>query len=75
MELFGCEIIDGASEQRNICLKLCDILRSRRCCGPKLTEEFTDHSKAVLLWIICVMYVLCLSCFRIRSLLSRGHLL
>ena len=36
----------------------------------------TDRSKAVLLlWIICVIYVLCLSCFRVCSLLPCGHLL
>ena len=30
----------------------------------------TDRSKVVLLlWIICVIYVLCLSCFRICSFL------
>ena len=38
--------------------------------------DFTDHSKEVLLlWIICVIYVLCLSCFRVWSLLPCGHLL
>ena len=32
--------------------------------------------KAVLLlWIICVIYVLCFSCFRVGSLLPCGHLL
>ena len=37
---------------------------------------FTDGSKAVpLLWIICVIYVLCVSCFRVCSLLPCGHLL
>ena len=36
----------------------------------------TDRSKAVLLLlIICVIYVLCLSCFRVCSLLPCGHLL
>ena len=36
---------------------------------------FTDHSKVVLLlWIVCVIYVLCLSCFRVCSLLPCGHL-
>ena len=36
----------------------------------------TDRSKAVLLlWIICVIYVSCLSCFRVCSLLPCGHLL
>ena len=36
----------------------------------------TDHSEAVLnLRIICVVYVLCLSCFRVYSLLLCGHLL
>ena len=35
---------------------------------------FTDHSKAVLLlWIIFVIYVLCLLCFRICSLLPCDH--
>ena len=45
--------------------------------GLKFSENvFTDHSKAVLLmWIICAIYVLYLSCFRIRSLLPCGHLL
>ena len=34
-----------------------------------------NHSKVVLLlWIICVIYVLCLSCFHICSLLPCGHL-
>ena len=28
----------------------------------------------LLLWIICVIYVLCLSCFRVCSLLPCGHL-
>ena len=37
---------------------------------------FTDRSKALLLlWIICVMYVLFLLCFRVCSLLPCGHLL
>ena len=37
---------------------------------------FTDCSKAVLLlWIICVIYVLCLLCFRVCSFLPYGHLL
>ena len=36
----------------------------------------TDLSKAVfLLWIICVINVLCLSCFRVCLLLLCGHLL
>ena len=36
---------------------------------------FTGRSKAVLLlWIIRVIYVLCLSCFRVCSLLPCGHL-
>ena len=40
------------------------------------TQSFTDRSKAVLLlWIICVIYVLCLSSFSVCSLLPRGHLL
>ena len=38
-------------------------------------KYFTDRSNAVLLlWIICVNYVLWLSCFRICSLLPCGHL-
>ena len=37
---------------------------------------FTDCSKAVLLlWIIFVVYVSCLSCFRVCSLQPCGHLL
>ena len=28
----------------------------------------------LLLWIICLIYVLCLSCFHVCSLLPRGHL-
>ena len=36
----------------------------------------TDRSKVVLLLlIICVIYILCLSCFRVCSLLPCGHLL
>ena len=36
----------------------------------------SDRFKAVLLlWIICVIYVLCFSCFRVCSLLPCGHLL
>ena len=39
-------------------------------------KYFTDCSKAVLLlWIICVIYVLCLSYFCICSLLHFNHLL
>ena len=38
-------------------------------------KYFSDRSKAViLLWIICVIYILCLSCFRVCSLLPYGHL-
>ena len=38
-------------------------------------KYFTDLSKAILfLWIICVMYVLCLACFRVCSLLPCSHL-
>ena len=29
----------------------------------------------LLLWIICVIYILCFSCFRVCSLLPCGHLL
>ena len=40
------------------------------------SKIFTDRSKAVLLlWIICVIYVLYLSCFCVCSLLPCGHLL
>ena len=43
--------------------------------GPPV-KYFTDRSKAVLLlWIICVINVLCLSCFRVCSLLPCDHLL
>ena len=39
-------------------------------------KYFTDRSKVVLLlWIICVVYVLCLSFFRVCSLLPCGYLL
>ena len=39
-------------------------------------KYFTDRSKAVLLlWIICIFWVLCFSSFRICSLLPCGHLL
>ena len=39
-------------------------------------KYFTDRSKEVLLfWIICVINVLCFSCFRVCSLLPCGHLL
>ena len=39
-------------------------------------KYFTARSKAVLLlWIICVIYVLCLPCFLACSLLPCGHLL
>ena len=38
-------------------------------------KYFTERSKAVLLlWIICVIYVLCLSCFCVCSLLRCGLL-
>ena len=38
-------------------------------------KYFTDRSKGVLLlWIFCVIYVLCLSFFRVCSLLPCGHL-
>ena len=41
----------------------------------RVVNIFTDRSKAVLLlWIICVIYGLCVSCFRICSLLPCGHL-
>ena len=36
---------------------------------------FTDRSKAVLLlWSVCVIYLLCLPCFRVYSLLPCGHI-
>ena len=39
-------------------------------------NNFTDRSKAVLLlWIICVITVLCLSRFRVGTSLPCGHLL
>ena len=38
--------------------------------GSLQLNIFTDRSKGVLLlWIICNIYVLCFSCFRIGSLL------
>ena len=38
-------------------------------------KYFTYRSKTVLLlWIICVIYVFCLSCFCVCSLLPCGHL-
>ena len=37
-------------------------------------KYFTDHSKAVLLlWIICVIYILCLPCFHVYTLLPYGR--
>ena len=34
-------------------------------------KYFTDRSKAeLLLWIICVIYVLCFSCFRVRLFIA-----
>ena len=43
--------------------------------GAVKQNIFTDRSKEVLpLWIICVIYVLCLSCLRVCSLLPCGHL-
>ena len=39
---------------------------------------FTDRSNykcGTFLWIICVVYVLCFSCFRVCSMLPCGHLL
>ena len=42
--------------------------------GPPV-KYFTDRSNALLLlWIICVIYVLCLPCFCVCSLLHCGHL-
>ena len=41
----------------------------------KRADLLALRSKAVLLlWIICVIYVLCLSCFCVCSLLPCGHL-
>ena len=44
-----------------------------------LWKRFKPSSKIILLtvpiWIICVINVLCLSCFRVCSLLPCGHLL
>ena len=43
---------------------------------PSCKNIFTDRSKAVLLlWIIFVIYVLCLSCLLVFSLQHCGHLL
>ena len=49
---------------------------ARRKTGLSHPENMlTDRSKAVLLlWIICVICDLCLSCFRVCSLLRCGHL-
>ena len=44
--------------------------------SSKILLFLTDRSKAVLLmWIICGIFVLCLSCFCVCSLLPCGHLL
>ena len=49
---------------------------SRKSCYKPPWKYFTDRSKAVLfLWIICVINVLCFSCFCVCSLLPCGHLL
>ena len=50
------------------------LARSETGLGPSV-KCFTDRFKVVLLlWIICVIYVLCLSCFCVCSLLPCGHL-
>ena len=60
------------ANQTSMCL--CPHLNQGRCLSHPL-NDCTDRSKAVLLfWIICVIYVLCLSCFRVCSLLPCGHL-
>ena len=42
--------------------------------SPPVKYICTDRSKAVLLlWIICVIYALCLSSVRVCSLLPCGH--
>ena len=40
-----------------------------------LFKFITKTRLFVVLWIICVIYVLCFSCFRVCSLLTCGHLL
>ena len=51
-------------------------LAPRNWFNPSSKINFTDRSKAVLLLlIICVIYILCMSCFRVCSLLPCGHCL
>ena len=68
--------------QENICHMrfICNLwwATAHRCNIRKMTMLHvpTERSKAVLLlWIICVIYVLCLSCFCVCSLLPCGYLL
>ena len=43
--------------------------------SPPVKIFFTDHSKAVLLlWILCVMYISCLSCCHVSLFQPCGHL-
>ena len=54
-------------------IRYCKIMRTRLATRPSCLV--TDHSMAVfLLWIILVIYVLCLSCFLVCSLWSCGSL-
>ena len=58
--------IDKKTKIRN-CIKYCTRF--------DIVKYFTDCFKAVLLLcIICVIFVLCLSCFRVCSLLFCGRL-
>ena len=61
-------------QTKHLCVMILSELRvrlARRETGPgPPVKYFTDPTKAVLLlWIICVIYVLCLSCFHLCSLL------
>ena len=50
------------------------LVRRERSLSPPV-KYFTGCSKAVLLlWIICVIFLLCLSCFDVCSLLPCGHM-
>ena len=42
---------------------------------PPVKYFYLPFQRGTFLWIICVIYVLCLSCFRICSLVPCGHLL
>ena len=50
-------------------------LRMRLVLWNKLKPSNKIFLLSILLWIICVIYVLCLSCFRVCSLLPCGLLL